>query len=199
MPFRSMSFVLVALALATSTGGAHACACCANPGQFSDITASKPDDYDSQLLDHIVFGPTATLFTGEADTSDVSGLKATADAFDLEVTKTAGMWTMSFSDAGKPAGTLSFRIDGRLQKRAMDPRAATPKPGAMITLNKDWTLTSPVAVTGMFDKRATNVALILHGRGNSCTSVEDFTHWTAVVGGNGFSFHFYGDLSATKP
>ncbi len=64
-------------------------------------------------------------------------------------------------------------------------------------LYKEWKLTGEVTGTGAFS--ATNgvkqsLTLILQGRGNSCTSAVDFTHWTLVMEGPKGRYSLFGEL-----
>lgn len=199
MPTRSLLYLCGVLVAAGLASDARACACCASPGEFRD-TVAKPSDYERTQIARLAFAAHATLFTGEADAGDIKGLKTSASDFNVAVDRAGQTWTMSFNEGGKAVGSLTFRVDQRLHQRAFDPRTTKPEPSEMIALDKDWTLTSPVTGTGMFDLApAASIALVLHGRGNNCGAAEDFSRWTAVVNGQGFSFHFYGDLAEPTP
>jgi hypothetical protein len=40
---------------------------------------------------------------------------------------------------------------------------------------------------------------VLQGRGNSCDTAEDFTHWRLKITGNKADYAFYGELSTPVP
>jgi hypothetical protein len=64
-------------------------------------------------------------------------------------------------------------------------------------LYKELMLTGEVTGFGAFnDTSGVNqvLTLILQGRGNSCTSAEDFTHWTLVTEGPKGAYSLFGDL-----
>ena len=53
-------------------------------------------------------------------------------------------------------------------------------------LYKEWKLTARAAGSGVFSAGlgpSQQLSLILHGRGNSCTNAEQFTHWTLEMQG----------------
>lgn len=189
--------LLTAIAAMAASTPAYACACCANTGQRF-VETGKVSDYDATELDRIAFDGNAELFTGEAEPSDIRGLAATASSYAFDVTRQATKWTFTFKSEGTIAGTLSFNPD-KLAKFEVDTRLSDPPAGGMVSLYKEWKQTAAVTGTGMFKLPAgSSLSLILQGRGNSCTSAEDFTNWSLVVQGDGFSFLFFGKLAQTK-
>lgn len=192
MSIRTSAVAALAAALLVIPHKAQACACCASTGQHTDSVALAPGEYEAGELARVTFAPDAHLFVGEGEPSDLKGLSATSETFALDVTKSGPTWTMTFTEGGKTAGTLSFRIDQHFNKRAIDARR-TLEP---VVLDKQWTVTAPVTGTGMFKLgKQASVSLLLQGKGNSCDNAADFSHWMAIVDGAGFSFHFYGDLA----
>jgi hypothetical protein len=192
----------LALICIVSSHEAKACACCANSGQRLDTTAALRGDSESYELNEvkrIVFGNGADLFVGEGEPGDVKGLDARTGGYELAVARDGDVMTMSFKDQGKVAGTLSFPLaNARLHRFEVDPRRAAQNPTEMISLYKEWTLLSgSVKGTGMFKlSDPSTVQLILQGHGNSCSSAEDFTHWTLRSTGREHDFSFIGKLEA---
>ena len=83
-----------------------------------------------------------------------------------------------------------------------DPREPTSHNGTGPRLYKEWKLTAKANGTGIFAlgiARASLITLILQGHGNSCTTSEDFTHWTLVVQGPNAAYSFLGDLLPGSP
>jgi hypothetical protein len=175
---------------------AHACACCASTGQ-RHVTSGKIADHDAAELRRVVFNGRARLLTGEAEPSELRGLSAATSEYDVEVSRRAANWTFTFKTGNDVAGTLSFAPD-KLAKFEVDTRMGETGDGN-VTLYKEWKQTAPVWADGMFKlPKGSALSLILQGRGNGCTSADDFRHWALVAQGGDFSFQFFGDLEKPR-
>jgi len=102
----------------------------------------------------------------------------------------------ALASPGGGSGSLSLRLPQKISIFEVDPRDG-PDQGTGPALYKEWKLTGEVTGTGAFSP--TNGAkqvltLILQGRGNSCTSAADFTHWTLVTEGPKGSYRLFGEL-----
>lgn len=191
---RAANLLAIAALVLTAPTDASACACCANTAQRS-VSTAKASEYDAAQLARIAFDGNAELFTGEAEPADIRGLSATSSDYAMDVARDADRWIFTFKAKDKIAGTLAFAPD-KLAKFEVDTRLADPPAGSMISLYKEWKQTAPVIGTGMFKLPAgSSLSLILQGGGNSCTGAEDFTRWSLVAQGDGFSFHFFGNLA----
>ena len=98
--------------------------------------------------------------------------------------------------SGRPFGNVVAQAAAEhLDLRSRPARQS--RQGTGPALYKEWKLTGEVTAFGAFS--GTNGAkqvltLILQGRGNSCTSAEDFTHWTLVTEGPKGTYSLFGDL-----
>jgi hypothetical protein len=111
------------------------------------------------------------------------------------------LWARPISTLPSPipaAGQGRCRYDCRktISIFEVDPRDS-PDQGTGPVLYKEWKLIGEVTGTGAFS--GTNspkqvLTLVLQGRGNSCTSAADFTHWTLVTEGPKGVYSLFGTL-----
>ena len=197
---RQGRLVLAALVLLAASGEAWACACCTNPGQrYVDVEAL--DSGRLEEIERLRFGTEARLYAGEAGVESIAGIQEPAERYDLGVNwdKTQpGRTNLNFTldNPGGRSGMLSLRLPQTISVFEVDPRDS-PDQGTGPLLYKEWKLTGKVTGTGAFS--AANgakqvVTLILQGRGNSCTSAVDFTHWTLVMEGPKARYSLFGEL-----
>ncbi|MCE9523465.1 MAG: hypothetical protein K8S25_13665, partial [Alphaproteobacteria bacterium] len=93
------------------------------------------------------------------------------------------------------AGRISFPLPKKLTRFEVDPRDAAAEPGGNgPVLYKEWRLDGVAKLGGTLAARGqwAHASLVLHGRGNSCTSADDFTSWTLSVTGQRIRFRFLG-------
>jgi hypothetical protein len=183
------------MSLAATWQSAQACACCSNAGQRSVATRAL-DSGKREDIGHLRFAETATLFLGEADVDTVTGIATPAAGYDLAVTEQHGRYVFALRDALGHTGTLALTLPKTLSMFEVDPRDQ-PDNGHGPNLYKEWTLTAPAAGSGVFRPgigRRQMLSLILHGRGNSCTSSVDFAHWTLEMRGPKANYRLFGDL-----
>ena len=198
----SLGFVVAALVTITGLGKAHACACCTNPGQrYVEIETLDPNRLEQ--IESLRFGKEARLYAGGGGLEAIEGIRDPVERYDLKVTwdKThaaAGITIIAFTlaNSGGWSGTLSLKLPKTVAIFEIDPRDS-PGQGTGPILYKEWKLTGEVTGTGAFS--GTNSAkqlltLILQGRGNSCTSAADFTHWTLVTEGPKGQYSLFGEL-----
>jgi hypothetical protein len=195
--------VLAALILLAVPGEALACACCTNLGQRY-VEVEKLDSGRLEQIESLRFGKEARLYVGEAGVEYIKGIQDPAERYGLKVA-----WDKTHAAAGKirivftldnperRSGTLSLMLPQKISIFEVDPRDS-PDQGTGPVLYKEWKLTGEVTGFGAFNgiNGANQVlTLILHGRGNSCTSAEDFTHWTLVTEGPKGTYSLFGDLA----
>jgi hypothetical protein len=176
--------------------GAHACACCTDTGQRYVATETF-DDRRRDEISRLRFAPTAELRTGNADLQDLRGLRATTSSYDIEVLHRDDGVVFEFRGKDRSAGTLSLAWPDLISIFEVDPRRDTRPGGLGPQLYKEWSVTGRVVATGIFvpsNDVGTRIALILHGGGNSCGGVEDFTGWTLVIDGPNAAYSFIGEL-----
>ena len=190
------SVLLVALAiLLTWSASAHACACCADSGEWHE-TVTKVSKLDFDEFTRFRFSPAAHLFTPPASDEVIKGISRASDSYTLTFSPSQRRWSMEFKDkqGGKgvlfltPLTTVSFGTDlfDGSEKEGLGPR-----------LYKEWRFEGRVGGDGLFAKGITNdtkFRLILQGRGNMCTNPEDFKHWKLQISGRRAAYAFYGAL-----
>ena len=191
---------------------ADACACCAEPGQRSEETAAI-DTYNRGEIDRLQFGLDAQFATTAAFPDDIKGVTSPSDeAYRLTTSRTGSTLVFELADrAGRSNhlgrfGRLSFQLPRTMTRFEVDPRGesegALPK---QPKLYKEWRLRGTAIGTGAFAFTAkapiapTQATLILHGRGNGCSSAEDFMDWTLLVKGPQTSFTLIGRLATPAP
>jgi hypothetical protein len=180
---------------------AFACACCSNEGQRTDTTEAL-DAFVANVLSEIRFDGKAQLYVGEGEPDDDWALQGPSE-FDLAVTKNATSWSLAFAqkDVGQgnaQKGVLTFTLPKTVTRFEVDPRdpAATSQ-GLGPVLYKEWRLSAPWQGTGMFEAAGggdQQAALILHGRGLSCTEASHFNAWTLLLSSAKVEASFYGSL-----
>jgi len=185
------------LALAAANA-ALACACCANPGQRHVRTAPLDADKRDEL-GQLRFAATAELFTGEADPEDVKGITTPSRRYRLNAAWEDDRLVFALRNQQARSGTLSFRRPSTIFLFEVDPR---DDPGSSLepVLYKEWKLTGRAAGSGVFSAGlgpGQELSLILHGRGNSCTSIDQFKHWSLVMQGPKANYTLFGDLVST--
>ena len=77
----------------------------------------------------------------------------------------------------------------------------SPKAAYGPALYKEWRITGKTSGTGAFEAangREQLLTLVLQGRGNACTSPNDFTHWTLVMEGPKANYLLFGDLAPVQ-
>lgn len=189
--------MLVFLASAQS---AFACACCTNLGQRR-VNVEKFDSGKQHDLSLIRFAPSAKLFVGERDPQDIKGIATPSSAYEMEVTQQKDRVIFSLRDNAGRNGSLTLQLPTTVSIFEVDPRETDEEGGLGPSLYKEWKLTSRAAGTGVFAPGAgprQQITLILQGRGNSCTSSVDFTHWTLVVHGPAAEYQLFGKLDRER-
>jgi hypothetical protein len=182
---------------AASASSALACACCSNTAQRS-VHTQKIDGRITAQLEQLRLGPTAKVATGERDDHPIPGLQAPVENFTVTFTWLKDRMTFALRDTKGRTGTLSLVRPQTISIFEVDPRD-TEDFGHGPNLYKEWTITTAAAGDGIF-RRSTGpnrrLSLVLHGRGNSCTDVTSFRHWTLEVRGRrDESYTLYGELT----
>lgn len=191
--------VLVAVIIVAgfSVRQAEACACCSNVGDRLDETVTL-DDYERSILDDVAFSPDVSQHTTAAEWEDtVKGMDPkSADAeFSLKVQKSKAVWQFQFG--GPMSGVLQFSVPKRVHKfhAHRKPQILKPADYRSPRLYKEWRLAGDLVGNGVFTfSGKTKAVLILHGEGNSCSDVSQFTNWTLDVEENSAQFRFFGRL-----
>ena len=199
-----MRVALAAAALVLLAAPDHglACACCTNEGQRY-VEVEKLSSGRVEQIESLRFGKEARLYVGEGGLESIKGIQDPTERYDLKVN-----WDKTHAAAGKTrivftlanpgggSGTLSLMLPQKISIFEVDPRDS-PDQGTGPVLYKEWKLTGEVTAFGAFNDTNSGkqvLTLILQGRGNSCTSAEDFTHWTLVTEGPKGSYSLFGEL-----
>lgn len=178
-----------------------ACACCAYPGEYQ-INFDKPDTYQLSLMKRMRLGTTAYLFSSE-DPDEGQGLSHAADSYSLSGSLVGNMWKLTFRN-GDESGTLNLPLPAKMLRCAADIYDERTFGGdsRKPLLYKEWRFEGKVDGTGFFKAgivAPTKYFLVLQGRGNSCDTAENFTHWRLKITGKKANYAFYGELSAPVP
>jgi hypothetical protein len=193
----ALAAAVASLALLARAPEAQACACCSEPGER--IEGLVPlDAYKKTELERVRFANTAKLYLTAAGFDGVSGVRDPADTYALVQTRLGDVLTFAFKDAKGNAGTLAFTLPAKVDEFFVDPHDGKQTGAGGPLLYKEWRLASPLTATGIFQPSAAGsptVRLILHGRGNACTSADQFSAWTIVVSGPKAGFSLFGALS----
>jgi hypothetical protein len=185
------------LALA-ALSDALACACCTNTGQRS-VGVAPFDSSKRAQIEHLLFAVPAQLYTGEAEPKDVKGITTPSSRYELKAEWQKDRLVFAFRDEAGRSGTLALRRPSTIAIFEVDPRDE-PDHGQGPSLYKEWTLTARAAGTGVFSAGlgpSQQLRLIVHGRGNSCTSSDHFKHWSLEMRGPKASYTLFGDLVTT--
>lgn len=194
--FRSVTAPALLVLACLLSRDAFACACCTDPGQRR-VGTEKLDSGKHDEIQRVRFARPARLYLDDAGFDGIKGVIAPSEHYDLRVSQANGGFVFALrNDAGRE-GTLTLSKPDSVSIFEVDPRETAPEGGHGPRLYKEWKLTSRARGTGIFAVGATGasfITLILQGHGNSCTSSEDFTHWTLVVQGPNAAYSLFGDL-----
>jgi hypothetical protein len=137
-----------------------------------------------------------------ADPESVKGISPAAQEYNLIVSQHKDHWLFVFRDEEGHSGHLTFVMPSSVSVFEIDPREVAKEGRNGALLYKEWKLTTNAAGSGIFSQGVgggQHMTLILQGHGNSCTSAEDFSHWTLVVHGPRAEYSFFGDLVSPAP
>jgi hypothetical protein len=200
---RARTFLAAALfAVAALAYGpaAHACACCAEPGQRVE-TSTKLEPYEKGELQKVRFTNKARLYMTDAGAAGIQGVTDPTDTYELTQSLVGERWTFSFKDTKGRTGSLTFTLPAKIESFFGDPQDG--KPDTEPVLYKEWRLTAPVTAAGVFAPAsatgAPTIRLVLQGRGNSCTSAGQFTRYSLIVSGPSARFTLFGALASPAP
>ncbi|MCB8762145.1 hypothetical protein [Planktothrix agardhii] len=189
----TISFIsAIALFLINPTN-AHACACCATAGIWSEYTDSL-ENYDVEQLNQLQYSPTAKLVVGAAGFATIKGLASESETYTLSHSKNNRSWNFHFTDPKGKTGNLSFSLPPQKTEFGTD---FYDKPVADNRLYKEVRLTGKLGGNGIFESGINNDSrykLILQGRGNYCLDSHDFKHWILEISGPQSSYSFYGSF-----
>jgi hypothetical protein len=177
---------------------ALACACCTNAGQRY-VGVERFDSSKRAQIEELRFAAPAQLYVGEAEPKDVEGITTPSSHYELKADWQKDRLVFAFRDQAGRSGMLALQRPRTVAVFEVDPRDG-PDHGHGPVLYKEWTLTSRAAGSGVFSAGLgpnQQLSLIVHGRGNSCTSSDHFKHWTLQMQGPKAKYKLFGDLVTT--
>jgi hypothetical protein len=189
----TISFISAIALFLINPANAHACACCATAGTWSEYTDSL-ENYDVEQLNQLQYSPTAKLVVGAAGFATIKGLASESETYTLSHSKNNRSWNFHFTDTKGKAGNLSFSLPPQKTEFGTD---FYDKPVADSRLYKEVRLTGKLAGNGIFESGINNDSrykLILQGRGGYCLDSHDFQHWILEISGPQSSYSFYGSF-----
>jgi hypothetical protein len=198
MTIRLLAAAASTALLAFAVNDALACACCTNTGQRY-VGMQRLDTTKRAEIDQLRFAEAAQLFVGEADPDDVKGITTPSVRYKLSAGWDKDRLVFAFRDEAGRSGTLALQRPGTISVFEVDPRDQ-PDSGLGPALYKEWTLTSRAAGSGVFSAGLgpnQQLSLVMHGHGNSCTTIDHFTHWTLLMQGPKARYSLFGDLVST--
>ncbi len=189
------TLALAALVMFALCGEALACACCSNPGQRTvEVVALDADK--RAVLEALRFAVEAELYMDESDSGGHTGIDSELSQYTLKADWQGNRIVFTLNDGHGYAGTLVLDLPGKISIFEVDPRNSKDA-GAGPLLYKEWKVTGKVSGTGKFASGTGPkqlLTLIAQGSGVSCTSAEDFSHWTLVMQGPKANYSFFGAL-----
>ena len=190
---------LAALSLLAGAAPALACACCAETAHRYVRTETIKPRHTGEL-EQIRFAPEAKLRIGPNENNPrMQAVKDAGENLQFAMARANDRITFTVRDAKGRGGTLSFRMPATIAVFEVDPRGANTDTGLGPSLYKEWALSAFVSGDGLFKApltRNSKLTLVLHGRGNACTSADQFTDWTLQVSGPPGKFMLYGKLDS---
>ena len=189
----TISFISAIALFLINPANAHACACCATAGTWSEYTNSL-ENYDVAQLNELKFSPAAKLVVGAAGLEENKGIADPSETYTLSHSSNNRSWNFHFTDTKGKAGNLSFSLPPQKTEFGTD---FYDKPVADERFYKEVRLTGKLAGNGIFESGINNDSrykLILQGRGGYCLDSHDFQHWILQISGPQSSYSFYGSF-----
>jgi len=172
------------------------CACCASAGEWF-LTQEAVGEEKLREFARLGMAGNANLSMTEAGAESVRGIADALETYALTLSQSRRRWTLRLRGEGGKAGTLSFDVPRMATVYGVDLRDGQQAGGGGPLLYKEWRIEGPLAGTGVFRQGAgagTRFRLVLQGRGNNCTNVDDYKTWTLQVSGPRARYSFYGTV-----
>jgi hypothetical protein len=178
-----------------SPSSTNAATCDTHEGQRT-AGIEKLDQTRQKELGRLRFSPNANLYVGAGNASSVQGIANPSTSYAVVVTQQDDNLQFAFHDKSGHYGTLTLLKPDSIFIFEVDPR--DPQHGhAPVKLYKEWRVTASVDAKGIFSDSAApteQLTLIVQGRGNGCTTADDFKAWTLVMQGPTANYQFFGQL-----
>ena len=174
------------------------CACCAERGFYS-VTTKKPDQYTLDELKKLKFSQTK-LYTDASYPDTIKGLAPLADSYTATGTLSGNLWKFIFKDDKAKTGNLNLAKPVSMVEYMVDQTPLAGESAGETVLYKEWRFKYNVGSgTGIFQSGIapkTEYFLVLQGKGNVCTSADQFETWRLEVTGAKANYAFFGKVSA---
>ena len=188
--------ILVALAGAAALAApaaSYACACCANGGDYLQVTEGVKGFELDQLV-RLRFGAVARLRSTPAFPEDAKGITPRALTYKVTQFRHARIFVLTLKAPNGKKGTVSFVIPNRATKLQVDIQDGKKYPAGGPLLYRQWTLRGTLSGTAVAG--SPSYTLVLQGRGNACMSANDFKSWILKASGPKANFTLYGKFAA---
>ncbi|BAZ31539.1 hypothetical protein NIES4074_40120 [Cylindrospermum sp. NIES-4074] len=172
----------------------YACACCANAGTWSE-SSQKISDYEFNEINRLQFSPIAKINQTQRDEN--VGISSNSANYTFSLVKNQRRWNLQFKDEQGKTGTLTLTIPANAVSFKTDLYDNKQGGGGGPLLYKELRLEGKVLGNGIFTKGMTSdtkFRLVLQGRGNNCTSAENFKTWNLQVFGSRADYSFRGSF-----
>jgi hypothetical protein len=173
-----------------------ACACCADPGEYT-IHTGKPGKAETDLLRGMKFSARANLFT-TAGEENIIGLGNDSENFSQTGGFANNGWKLNFKDDKGKTGTLLLPLSATMLEFKADIHDGKEGGGGGPLLYKEIRFQGMASGTGFFKSGFAAPAkyfLIFQGRGNRCHNAGDFTNWRLEINGKKADYAFYGEMA----
>lgn len=169
---------------------AAACACCAEPGEWSQ-QSRKATAEELAEIGRLNLSADARLYMTAAGLEGVRGIDTPSPRYTVRHRRPHRQWTLELGDERGSRGSLTFIIPGKLDVYSVDMRDVEREP---TPLYKEWRFAGPLTTRGDF--RGHRFHLILQGKGTVCPDAAQFRSWILQVSGPGVEYALFGSLAA---
>lgn len=187
--------LLSVLAFLNTSEMAHACACCAVPGERFDRFEILAEDH-IEGLNSLRFDSSAHVFTIAINYPDVVGIRTDDSPVSMEIQKDQKAWNFVFHNPAGQQGELNFSFPKNFTSIGIDTRdpEIPEHTGGGPSLYREWRLTTKSKGNGIIQDSVDGVqtvTLVLQGRGNSCGI--DVNGWSLQFAGTKSDLLLFGE------
>lgn len=179
----------------------HACACCAEDGEWDEGRAKIEDSLLAEI-NRLKPAAKASLFTTPAypeGVKGISGLNENSEtSYAVTLTRSGRQWTLELAGGKGGRGALVFTVPTTAGYLNADIHDGLKGGGGGPLLYKELRLEGKAWGNGIFAggiTADTKFRLVLQGRGNHCPAAEDFKNWNLRVTGAKADYTFYGSFA----